>query len=192
VGAALKSSTPAAGPAPAARREAEIRGRSEAALPESLARDKSALRKDGLADRAAAPAKPVSLAERRVLRRKAVLAPALHGLAARVRKEGKNGTLVRAGGPELRGGSLIVQVWLGSGAPKDAAKKLAALGFLRSADLYPGRLLLGTLPVAQLERMADVAWVIRIEPPRFLPTGPAVRATRANPAGATRQGDRRL
>jgi hypothetical protein len=104
--------------------------------------------------------------ERRAALAQAKLAPALIGLAEQVRKEGRNGTLKKAGVPEVEKGRLEVQVWLNE-LPPDGLSRLKALGFDLAATLRPGKLLLGTVPVDKLDALIALPWVRRVEPPRF-------------------------
>jgi Ca-activated chloride channel homolog len=104
--------------------------------------------------------------ERRTLLTELKVAPELRGLAERVRKEGTNGSLKKAGAPEVEKGRVAVQIWLNK-LPKDGIKKLKALGFTQVAELRPGLLLLGTVPVERVDRLIELPFVRFIEPPRF-------------------------
>jgi Ca-activated chloride channel family protein len=92
------------------------------------------------------------------------LAPSLQGLAAKVKRDGKNGTLNAKGVPAVEKGQVIVQLWL-ENPPSDAVKKLEALGFKVSATLRPGKLLLGSLPVEKLDALLELEFVVYVEPP---------------------------
>jgi Ca-activated chloride channel family protein len=94
------------------------------------------------------------------------LAPALHKLTATVAREGKNGSLSKPGFPTVIRGRVEVQVWVNK-MPADGLKKLKALGFELVTTVTPNRLLLGTADVKKLEAMAELEFVLRIEPPKF-------------------------
>ena len=51
--------------------------------------------------------------------------------------------------------------------PADGLARLKALGFELSAELTPGKLLLGSLPVERLDAVAELPFIRRLEPPRF-------------------------
>ena len=68
--------------------------------------------------------------------------------------------------PEVRNGRVEVQLWL-SRLPKDGLAKLKALGFDLAAELTPGKLLLGTVPVEKLKALVALDWVRRVEPPKY-------------------------
>lgn len=104
------------------------------------------------------------LEEKALAPEEAKLSANLRGLAERVKKEGKNGTLHKAGVPEVTSGRVTVQVWL-KDAPADAVKQLEALGFTVSTTLRPGKLLLGSAPVEKLKALAALKFVTYIEPP---------------------------
>jgi Ca-activated chloride channel family protein len=104
--------------------------------------------------------------ERRALLSEVKLAPGLAGLAEKVKKEGKGGTLHKEGLPEVDRGRVEIQVWLNE-LPPDGLKRLKALGFDLAATLRPNQLLLGTLPVDRLEALIELPFVRRVEPPRF-------------------------
>lgn len=106
-------------------------------------------------------------AQRQTLLRSMKLAPSLRSLAATLKKEGANGTLLKAGLPEVRGGRALVQVWLHDAAPRDRTK-LKALGFLSTAELKPKELLLGSVPVAALGRLAELDCVSYVDVPKFI------------------------
>lgn len=98
-------------------------------------------------------------AERRALLRQAKLAPSLQGPAQGKPTLGQNA-------PTVTNGRVDVQVWLNA-LPPDGLAKLKALGFDLSATLTPGKLLLGSVPVAKLDALLALPWVRRVEPPRF-------------------------
>jgi Ca-activated chloride channel family protein len=105
-------------------------------------------------------------AEERAVRREEKLAPSLRNLAATVEKEGRNGSLSKPGVPTVTRGRVEVQVWV-QNLPADGLKRLKSLGFELAASLTPNRLLLGTADVKKLEEMAELEFVLRIEPPKF-------------------------
>lgn len=78
------------------------------------------------------------------------------------------GSGVRAHAPEVevRDGRTEVQIWLDH-LPEDGLKKLKELGFELAAELKPGKLFLGTLPVVKLRALAALNWVQRVEPPNY-------------------------
>ena len=94
------------------------------------------------------------------------IAPALHGLAEKVKKEGANGSLHKAGMPEVEKGRVVIQVWL-SQLPPDGLKKLKALGFELAATLTPNKLILGTFPMERLDALVELEFVRRVEVPQF-------------------------
>jgi Ca-activated chloride channel homolog len=96
----------------------------------------------------------------------AKIAPALRGLAGKVKDEGQAGSLHKTGLPEVIQGRTAVQVWVAP-LPPDGLRKLRALGFEVATELRPGMLLLGMLPVDRLESLARLDFVLYIEPPRF-------------------------
>jgi hypothetical protein len=100
------------------------------------------------------------------VRREEKLAPSLRNLAATVEKEGRNGSLSKPGVPTVTRGRVEVQVWV-QNLPADGLKRLKSLGFELAASLTPNRLLLGTADVKKLEEMAELEFVLRIEPPKF-------------------------
>ena len=104
--------------------------------------------------------------QRRLVLTELKVAPELRGLAERVRKEGTNGSLNKPGIPEVEKGRIAVQIWLNQ-LPKDGLRKLKALGFTQVAELRPGQLLLGTVPVARMDRLIELPYVRFIEQPRF-------------------------
>lgn len=106
-------------------------------------------------------------AQRLALLRTMKLAPSLRTLAVTLKKEGANGTLLKAGLPEVRSGRALVQVWLTGPTAQDRTK-LKALGFLSTAELKPKELLLGSIPVAGLGRLAELACVDYVDVPKFI------------------------
>jgi hypothetical protein len=104
--------------------------------------------------------------ERRALLAQVKMAPALRDLAAKVKKEGVNGSLSKPGLPTVTNGRVDVQIWLNS-LPPDSLTTLKALGFTLTATLQPNRLLLGSLPVEKLDALVALSFVRRVEPPRF-------------------------
>jgi Ca-activated chloride channel family protein len=107
--------------------------------------------------------KPV---ERLPLLRSAKLESALHNLPARVQKEGKGGSLSKKGAPTVTKNRVAVQIWLNA-LGRDDMKKLAALGWKLDATLRPGKLLLGSIPVAKLDALIALDFVRRVEMPRW-------------------------
>jgi hypothetical protein len=105
-------------------------------------------------------------AERRALLIQAKLAPALRGLAEKVRKEGKNGSLDKPGLPKVENGRVEIVIRLNS-LTKSQMRQLESLGFTLEATLQPGKLLLGTVPVEKLEALLELAFIRRIELPKF-------------------------
>jgi Ca-activated chloride channel family protein len=103
---------------------------------------------------------------RRALLEQVKLAPALRGLAEKVRKEGVNGSLNKPGLPRVEKGRVEVQIWLNS-LPPDGLQKLKALGFDLIAALRPSKLLLGTMAVEKLDALLELPFVRRVEPPRM-------------------------
>ena len=89
------------------------------------------------------------------------LTPALQALASGDQTKG-----ARSDAPEVSNGRVEVQLWL-SQLPKDGLAKLKALGFDLAAELMPGKLLLGTVPVEKLTALAALDWVRRVEPPKY-------------------------
>jgi Ca-activated chloride channel family protein len=124
--------------------------------------DESAIRRNdkGVMDAIAKLAPEARLA---ALRR-AKLDPALIGLADKVKAEGTNDSLKKAGLPEVEKGRVTVQVWLNS-MPADALTKLKAAGFTLAATLQPKRLLLGSIDVGKLDALVELGFVARVEPP---------------------------
>lgn len=94
------------------------------------------------------------------------LPASLRGLAATLAKEGVNGSLNKPGLPVVTAGRVEVQIRLNT-LPPDGLAQLKALGFDLSATLTPGRLLLGTADVAKLDKLIELTWVRRVEPPQY-------------------------
>jgi Ca-activated chloride channel family protein len=59
-----------------------------------------------------------------------------------------------------------VQIWLNS-LPKDGLDKLKALGFELAAELKPSKLLLGTITLDKLDKIIELTFVRRVEPPKM-------------------------
>lgn len=92
----------------------------------------------------------------------AKLAPELEGIAARVEKEGRGGTLV-ADALRVQEYRLAVMIYLqDSGAEVRAA--LQKLGFELVQEAGAVRALIGTIDVRKLEQLAALEAVIRVEP----------------------------
>lgn len=104
--------------------------------------------------------------QRQELLEQVKLAAGLRGLEAKVKKEGVDGSLHKPGLPRVDKGRVEVQIWLNR-LPSDGLQKLKDLGFTLEATPKPGKLLLGTLPVSKLEALLELAFVRRVEPPRF-------------------------
>ncbi|MBW3622754.1 MAG: VIT and VWA domain-containing protein [Armatimonadetes bacterium] len=103
--------------------------------------------------------------ERRAILARAKLHPALHGLAEKVKRQGKGGNLTLPG-VAVQNGKVTVLVWLNA-LPKDGLKRLKALGFDLNATLTPNKLLLGTLSAEKLDQLVELSFVRRVEPPKF-------------------------
>ena len=104
--------------------------------------------------------------DRRNLLRHAKLATALRNLPEIFAKEGKDGTLHKAGVPKVEKGNVQVQIWLNA-LPADGLAKLKALGFDLVATLMKDKLLLGSLPVVKLDALIELGFVRRVELPRI-------------------------
>jgi len=104
--------------------------------------------------------------QRRAVLARAKLAPVLIGLAERVKKDGSGGTLRVKGVPDVEKGRVEVQVWLNT-LPKEGLAALKALGFELAGTLTKDRLLLGSIPVERLEKLIELEWIRRVEPPRY-------------------------
>ena len=59
-----------------------------------------------------------------------------------------------------------VQVWV-KAMPPDAKSILAKVGFTLDAELTPGKLLLGTISAANIDKLLELGWVQFVEPPKF-------------------------
>ncbi len=90
----------------------------------------------------------------------------LLGLAAKVKADGHNRSLDKAGVPKVSQGQVTVQIWLNR-LTADDLKKLKTLGFKLDATLIPKKLLLGTVAMDKLDELADLTFVRRVEPPKF-------------------------
>jgi hypothetical protein len=90
------------------------------------------------------------------------LAPELRGLAAKVAKEGKDGNLT-IGKIQVKDGRIEVRVQL-TALSDEALAKLKALGFQELAQAKSVKLVIGTIDVKQLEALAKLDVVRRIEP----------------------------
>jgi Ca-activated chloride channel family protein len=101
--------------------------------------------------------------ERKATLIKVKLAAALQGLAERVKKEGANGSLHKAGAPEVDNGRVTIQIWLNS-LPTDGLKQLQEMGFTLDATLIKDKLLLGSIAVDKLEALTELSFVRRVEP----------------------------
>jgi Ca-activated chloride channel family protein len=174
---------PAAGGRPLARASGRLRvptapARASESLSVLADREERAPGPEGLVDRDVATGTPegkkrlaaLKPEERRALLERVKLATPLHALAEKVRKEGRNGTLLKPGLPEVEKGRVTVQVWLNR-LPPEALKQLQSLGFDLAAALTPGRLLLGTLPVERLADLLALDFVRRVDLPRFTEEG---------------------
>nr|MDQ2732923.1 VWA domain-containing protein [Armatimonadota bacterium] len=104
--------------------------------------------------------------DRLALLQKLKLDAKLQGLAAAVKKEGVGGTLHKTGLPDVDKGRVEVQIWLNE-LPADGLARLKALGFNLELALQPGKLLVGTVSVDQLDALIALPFVRHIEPPRF-------------------------
>ncbi|MBM3458358.1 MAG: hypothetical protein FJX77_07480 [Armatimonadetes bacterium] len=144
-GAALP---PAASPAP-------TRPPARPELAPTLSEEKEGLR-DGSLKRASTPQ------ERRAQLADQKLAPALRLLVQPAPASPLTGILPA----RVERGRVTIQLWVRN-LPADGLQKLKALGFALSAELRPGVLVLGTLPVTSLAKVVELEWVQRVEPPAF-------------------------
>jgi len=96
--------------------------------------------------------------ERRAALQQAKLAPSLRSLPETYAKEGKNGSLNKAGVPKVEQGRVEVQVWLNS-LPSDGQQQLRALGFNVTASLPQNNLLIGTVGVSKLNALIELGFV---------------------------------
>lgn len=90
------------------------------------------------------------------------LAKELQGLAEKVAREGKDGTLT-VGKIKVVAGKVEVRVQVTS-LTDEVIKKLTELGFTELARAKSVKLLIGTIDVTKLEELAKLAEVRRIEP----------------------------
>jgi hypothetical protein len=90
------------------------------------------------------------------------LAPALQGLAKKVATEGSNGNLT-IGNVKVRGGRVEVRIQLTS-LSDEVLAKLKELGFKELGRAKSVKLLIGTINVQQLEALAKVGEVRRVDP----------------------------
>ena len=90
------------------------------------------------------------------------LAKELQGLAEKVAKEGKDGTLT-VGKIKVVAGKVEVRVQVTS-LTDEVIKKLVELGFTELARAKSVKLLIGTIDVTKLEELVKLAEVRRIEP----------------------------
>ena len=90
------------------------------------------------------------------------LAPELQGLAEKVAKEGKNGNLT-VGKLKVTAGRVEVRVQL-TALSDEVLAKLKRLGFKELARAKSVKLVIGTVDVKQLEALARLAEVRRVEP----------------------------
>ncbi len=106
-------------------------------------------------------------------RAQARLAEPLRGLAARVEKEGKDGTLtVAAGGPPSEGRTASIRVvnWRVdvivtlTGVTDQLRAALRELGFEVTNESSAAPLLIGSIDVRKLEALAKLGGVVRVEP----------------------------
>jgi hypothetical protein len=97
-------------------------------------------------------------ADRRAALLQAKLDPALRAIAKKARE-----TKPKAGSkPE----DVTVQIWFNR-LPSDGLKQLKALGFKPAATLLSGKLILGAISAQKLEKLVELSFVSRIEPPKF-------------------------
>jgi Ca-activated chloride channel homolog len=92
----------------------------------------------------------------------AKLVPELRGLAEKLAKEGKNGNLT-VGKIQVKDGRVEVRVEL-TALSDEVLAKLKALGFTELAQAKSVKLVIGTIDVKQLEALAKLDVVRRIEP----------------------------
>ncbi len=90
------------------------------------------------------------------------LAPELLDLAEKVAKQGKDGNLT-LGKIEVKAGRVEIRVLLGS-LNNEVLGKLKALGFVELVQAKSVKMVIGTLKVTQLEALAKLDIVLRIEP----------------------------
>ncbi|MEI8371430.1 MAG: VIT and VWA domain-containing protein [Planctomycetota bacterium] len=94
--------------------------------------------------------------------RQSKLAPELRDLAEKVAKQGKDGNLT-LGKIEVKAGRVEIRVLLGS-LNDEVLGKLKALGFFELVRAKSVKMVIGTLEVTQLETLAKLDIVLRIEP----------------------------
>ena len=92
----------------------------------------------------------------------AKMAPELHGLAEKLVKEGKDGNLT-VGKIEIKNGRIEVRVQLTT-LGDEVLAKLKKLGFKVLAQAKSVKLVIGTIDVKQLEKLAELPEVRRIDP----------------------------
>ena len=90
------------------------------------------------------------------------LAPELHGLAEKVAKEGTNGNLT-VGKIQVKAGRVEVRVQLAA-LSDEVLKKLKELGFKELALSNSFKIVMCTIDMKQLEALARLAEVRRVEP----------------------------
>jgi hypothetical protein len=92
----------------------------------------------------------------------AKLDPALVGLAAKVAKDGKDGTL-KVGDLAVTGHQLDVILTL-SDTSKETLEALKKLGFSETGASKAGKMLFGSIDVRKLEELAKLPVVLRVRP----------------------------
>jgi hypothetical protein len=92
----------------------------------------------------------------------AKLAESLRGLAEKVQKQGKDGTLT-AGGVAVTGYKLDVMIYLSDASPK-TLEALKKLGFEQSAESKAVRLVIGSVDVRKLLDLAKLDAVVSVRP----------------------------
>jgi Ca-activated chloride channel family protein len=90
------------------------------------------------------------------------LAEPLRGLAEKVQKQGKDGTLT-AGGVAVTGYKVDVMVYLSDASPK-TLEALKKLGFEQSAESKAVRLVIGSIDVRKLFDLAKLDAVVSVRP----------------------------
>jgi len=123
-----------------------------AAQPMKKLAEKTELKADGLAGPGDQP-KPTAADK---------LAPELQGLAEKVAKQGTNGNLT-IGKLKVAAGRVEVRIQLTS-LSDEVLDKLKKLGFKELGRAKSVKLLIGTIDVKQLEKLAELAEVSRVEP----------------------------
>jgi hypothetical protein len=137
----------ASGPVPALRPAKQLR-EAEQVQAESKLSDSEAV-----VDRAAAARAPDASAK---------LAESLRGLAEKVQKQGRDGTLA-AGGVAVTGYKVDVMVYLSDASPK-TLEALKKLGFEQSAESKAVRLVIGSIDVRKLADLAKLDAVVSVRP----------------------------